>query len=178
MDIDFFKRDIQYVLLNCFVSKIPSWHIRRFFYRLCGMSIHKTARIGINTIIVSPKGIKIGKRSVVNSNCFIDGSGKVLIGKDVSISAFTKIFSCTHKTDSEIFEYTTNPVVINDNVWIGAGSIILDDSIIDEFSVIGAGCCFKGITEKGYIYYGNPAKKIKKRKLKRRYAIDFNPHFR
>ena len=74
MDWPFLKKDIQYILLNKIVCEIPSWHVRRLFYRLCGMKIHESARIGINTVIVSPGGIEIGMRSVINDNCFIDGS--------------------------------------------------------------------------------------------------------
>ena len=178
MDWPFLKKDIQYILLNRIVCKIPSWHVRCFFYRLCGMKIHESARIGINTVIVSPRGIELGMRSVINDNCFIDGSGGVYIGNDVSISAFSKVYSCSHKTDSPIFEYFTNPVEIKDNVWIAANAMILDGTVLNEFSVIGANSCFKGVTEKGYIYYGNPAKKMKKRNLNKKYAIDFHPHFR
>lgn len=67
------------------------------------MKIHSQARIGINTIIISPAGITIGQRSVVNDNCVIDGSGGVTIKNDVSISAFCKIYSCTHKIESVFF---------------------------------------------------------------------------
>lgn len=111
-------------------------------------------------------------------NCFIDGSGGVCIGNDVSISAFSKVYSCSHKTDSPFFEYFTNPVEIKDNVWIAANAMILEGTVLNEFSVIGANSCFKGVTEKGYIYYGNPAKKMKKRNLDKKYAIDYHPHFR
>ena len=68
MDWPFLKKDIQYILLNRIVCKIPFWHVRRFFYRLCGMKIHESARIGINTVIVSPRGIEIGMRSVINED--------------------------------------------------------------------------------------------------------------
>lgn len=178
MDLVFLKKDLQYMLLNRIVCSIPSWHIRRFFYRLAGMKIHPLARIGINTIIISPEKITIGDRSVINDNCVIDGSGGVVIHKDVSVSAFTKIYSCTHKTDSKIFEYTTNPVEIKDNVWIAANSTILDGTTLNEFVVIGANSCFKGEATRAGIYYGNPAQFIKNRDLDEKYEIDFHPHFR
>lgn len=69
MDWPFLKKDIQYILLNRIVCEIPSWHIRRLFYRLCGMKIHESARIGINTVIVSPGGIEIDYTTIPgNSN--------------------------------------------------------------------------------------------------------------
>lgn len=106
------------------------------------MKIGPKARIGINTVIISPKGITIGCRSVINDHCVLDGSGGITIKNDVSISAFTKIYSCTHKTDSDFFEYITNPIIIKNNVWIAANAMILDGSILNEFSVIGANSCF------------------------------------
>lgn len=69
-------------------------------------------------------------------------AGGITIKNDVSISAFTKIYSCTHKTDSDFFEYITNPIIIKNNVWIAANAMILDGSILNEFSVIGANSCF------------------------------------
>lgn len=71
MDWPFIKKDVQYIFLNRIVCLIPSWHIRCFFYRLSGMKIHKSARIGINTIIVSPQGIKIGKSYILSGVAFI-----------------------------------------------------------------------------------------------------------
>lgn len=178
MDYFFLKKDMQYMFLNRFVNRIPSWHVRRFFYELSGMKISKGARIGIKTIIVGPEGISMGARSVINDQCVLDGSGGIKIGKDVSISAFSKIYSCTHRTESDIFEYITNPVVIKDNVWIAANATILDGSTLNELAVIGANSCFKGVARAGYIYYGNPAIERRKRELKKKYKIDFHPHFR
>lgn len=40
------------------------------------------------------------------------------------------------------FEYITNPIIIKNNVWIAANAMILDGSILNEFSVIGANSCF------------------------------------
>lgn len=87
MDWAFFKKDLQYIFLNQIVSSIPSWTIRNFFYKCSGMKIGPKARIGINTVIISPKGITIGCRSVINDHCVLDGSGGITIKNDVSISA-------------------------------------------------------------------------------------------
>lgn len=79
MDWAFFKKDLQYIFLNQIVSSIPSWTIRNFFYKCSGMKIGPKARIGINTVIISPKGITIGCRSVINDHCVLDGSGGITI---------------------------------------------------------------------------------------------------
>ena len=178
IDWDFLKKDMTFIILNCLVNRIPCWRIRKKFYEGFGMKIGKGARIGLYTIIIAPQKIELGERSIINHSCFVDGSGKVIIENDVSISCFAKIISCTHSTRSEIFEYKTNPIWIKNNVWIAKEAIILDNSIIEEKAIIGSGSIFKGKAESNCIYYGNPSKKIKDRQLNKNYRIDFNPYFR
>lgn len=54
-------------------------------------------------------------------------------------------------------------VVIEDDVWIGHGSIILSGTTIGRGSIIAAGSLVTGDVEPYSIYGGNPAKKIKNR---------------
>lgn len=178
MDNMLLRSDFKYIFLNGFVRHIPCWTIRKCFYKLFGMSISDDSRIGIGTIIVAPKKIALGARSIINSYCFIDGSGGLIIEQDVSISSCSKILSATHDTSSDFFEYITHPIIIRRNAWIGSGAIILDNSELKEFTVIGAGGVFKGVSEEKGIYVGNPAKKIKTRLLDKNYPIDFHPYFR
>ena len=79
-------KDFQYIFLNNFVNNIPSWKIRKIFYQFFGMDIKKGSRIAIKTIVINPKGITLGDRSIINECCFIDGRGGLVIGTDVSIS--------------------------------------------------------------------------------------------
>ena len=70
------------------------------------------------------------------------------IGNNVSIGHNAIVHGCT----------------IKDNVLIGMGAIIMDGCIIESNSIIGAGSVVLEGThvETGYIYAGNPARKIKK----------------
>lgn len=54
-------------------------------------------------------------------------------------------------------------VVIEDDVWIGHGSIILSGTTIGRGSIIAAGSVVTGDVEPYSIYGGNPAAKIKNR---------------
>jgi acetyltransferase-like isoleucine patch superfamily enzyme len=55
-------------------------------------------------------------------------------------------------------------VVIEDDVWIGAGAKILDGVTLRKGSVIGAGAVVTKSTESYGVYAGVPAKLIKFRK--------------
>ena len=54
-------------------------------------------------------------------------------------------------------------VVIEDDVWVGHGSIILSGVTIGKGSIIAAGSVVTGNVESYSIYGGNPARKIKDR---------------
>ncbi len=173
------KYDLDYVVLNRFVNCIPSWTIRQYFYKLYGMKLNPGARIGIGSIVLHPSGIEIGHRSIVNENCFLDGRGGLSIGRDTSISTYSKIVTGSHDYNSDTFKYITNRTIIGDRVWVGTGAIILDGSIIEDRAVIGAATVIRGLVKEDAIMVGNPAKCIKKRELRNRnFRNDFKPYFR
>jgi len=172
------REGFKYIILNCFINKIPCWGIRKSLYKAFGMKIGKGSRIAIKTIVDTPQNIVIGKRSIVNEFCFLDGRGGLKIGNDVSISIYTIILSATHDSASNDFKFIDGIVEIQDNVWTGARAIILDNSIVKKRSVIGAGAVFKGNSEEDSIYIGNPATFLRRRMLKEDYAINYKPFFR
>ena len=55
------------------------------------------------------------------------------------------------------------PIIIEDDVWIGANAIILSGVTIGEGAIIGAGSVVTKNVEPYTIFAGNPAKKIKMR---------------
>ena len=171
------KFDFKYMILNHFINNIPFWNVRKFFYSLFGLKIGKQSRIGIKTVIVEPKNIKIGDRTIINENCHLDGRGGIEIENDTSISFGTVIITGTHDSNDK-FKYKTEKVIIKDHVWIGTHAIILNGSIIESYSIIGAGCVFKTKSNKNEIFVGNPARKIKERENIEDYKIEYKPFFR
>lgn len=170
--------DLQYIFLNSFVANFPSWKFRKVIYCMCGMKIGKRSRIGIGTSVVTPRGIIIGERSVINEKCYLDGRSGITIGNDVSISFGTVLITGTHSLNSDDFHYVGHEVLIEDHVWVGTHAIILDGSIIHSKAVIGAGCVFKGVADESGVYVGNPPKMIKSRNSNCNYEIDYSPFFR
>lgn len=55
-------------------------------------------------------------------------------------------------------------IIIENDVWIGANSIILDGTVIQKSAVVGAGFVVQGKLEEYVVYTGNPPKSIGKRR--------------
>lgn len=173
-----FCLDLETWFLNEIISIIPFWIIRKSVYKLLGMKIGKYSRIGIHTKIIRPHKIIIGKNTIINEYCYLDGRGGLMIGDNSSISIFTKIISASHRANSTNFEYYEKKVIIGNRVWIGCNATILDGSILKEGCIIGAGTVIKNEIEAYSVYIGNPAKKIKNRNKLIDYTIYFKPFFR
>lgn len=69
------------------------------------------------------------------------GGGTITIGNSVIIASHAVITSQTHDKCATSYRDTTvrSPIVICDNVWVGAGAIILPGIILGEGCIIGSG---------------------------------------
>ena len=107
--------------------------------------------------------IIIGEGSYINSGCVLYSGNGIVIGKDVLIAANCTFAAVNHEfrdrsrtIAAQRFMPGRGGIIIEDDVWIGAGVIILDGSVIKKGCVIGAGSMVSGTTEEYGIYAGNP----------------------
>ncbi len=111
-------------------------------------------------------GIKIGKDSLIGEYCVIRGQGGVQIGDRVYTSPFSQIIAVNH-----VFEDPSRPfveqgitaegIVIEDDVWIGAGAIITDGVRIGKGAVVAAGAVVTRDVPPHTVVAGVPAKPIR-----------------
>lgn len=94
------------------------------------------------------QSVIIGKNCLIAANCqIIDGNGHDLSFPDVENRINTK--------------GSSKPILIEDNVWIGANSIILPGVTIGKGSVISANSVVNKDVQSMVVAGGNPAKIIK-----------------
>jgi acetyltransferase-like isoleucine patch superfamily enzyme len=122
-----------------------------------------------SSIIVKKKAsLQIGENFKM-SNSAIYCAEKITIGDNVMIGGSCRIWDTDfHPLDSKSRmdnpneDYSTKPIVIADNVFIGGFSIILKGVVIGDGSIIGAGSVVSKSVPPGEIWGGNPAAFIKK----------------
>ena len=176
-----FLIDCYMFFLNHIIRHVPFYCIRRLFYTIAGMKIGKTSRILMGVYIQNPKGITIGEHCYINEFCMLDGRGGLTIKDNVSLSMYTKTLTATHDSNSSKFDYVEEPIVLEENVWTGIGSIILPGTRLPKGVIIAAGSVAikNTIYEEKNVYSGVPAKKIGVRKYKDLYQLpDWKPRFR
>jgi len=141
-----------------------------------GASIGENCYIG-HFVVIRPEAI-IGNNSHVRAHCFIAAEAE--IGSYVQVMQLSNIcrnciiedrvfvgMGCMTTNTKKIaylreYEDRNTPPIIKYGAIIGAGVTILPGVTIGENSSIGAGSVITRDTEPEYLYYGNPAKKIRK----------------
>lgn len=108
-------------------------------------------------IITARNNAKIESGGVsLNYNCIIVAYEEILIGKGTIIGPNVCIYDHDHdfRVNGGIHagSYRTEPVHIGENVWIGAGCIILKGTTIGNNCVIAAGSVVTGNVEPNSIY--------------------------
>ena len=163
-------RALNYVT-NHMVSRVPSFALRRLFYRhVLGMTLGPGCGIHLGCYIwfygpghVRRSGSRIGANTRVNRDCCLDARGTIEIGDNVSISPEVMILTTDHRYDSDDFALQSRPVVIEDNVWIGARALILPGTTIGRGAVIAAGAVVSRDVSPMTVVAGVPARAVGKR---------------
>jgi acetyltransferase-like isoleucine patch superfamily enzyme len=109
--------------------------------------------------------IMIGSGTYINRNTMIDAHESVEIGRDCMIGPQCYITDGDHGYDKGALiknqPITSEPVKIEDNVWIGAGSVILKGVTIGSGAIVGAGSVVTKSVQPDTIHAGNPARFIR-----------------
>lgn len=112
--------------------------------------------------------ICIGDDCSLNPYSIVYGHGGVRIGNGVRIAAHTVIIPANHTAvaEGQILReapLTARGIQIDDNVWLGAGSRILDGVRIGRNAVVGAGSVVTKPVPADTTVAGVPARVIKQR---------------
>ena len=106
-----------------------------------------------------------------NPNIYIQANNGLIIGNNVGFGSGTKIISANHSHTNHSNHTKTPPIIIGNNVFIGANSVLLPGIKIGDNVVIGAGSIVCKDISANSIAVGNPCKVIKE---KSKYTEDFS----
>ncbi|KPZ51746.1 Galactoside O-acetyltransferase [Pseudoalteromonas sp. P1-13-1a] len=112
--------------------------------------------------------ITIGDRSFININCTVldapINEGAICIGDDCLFGPNVQLLAVSHAVNPTQRLNKDNfaaPITIGNNVWIGAGVIVLAGVTIGDNAVVGAGSVVTKNVEANTVVAGNPVREIR-----------------
>ncbi|MFI1184040.1 sugar O-acetyltransferase [Streptomyces sp. NPDC020799] len=108
--------------------------------------------------------ISIGADTFVNFGAVFLDAAPITIGTDVQIGPNVQLVTPTHALDPELRRAGWDrglPIVVGDNVWLGAGVIVCPGVTIGENTVVGAGAVVTRDLPAGVLAFGNPARVVR-----------------
>lgn len=156
---------------NAFINKLPSRHIRKWYYQLLGAKFGKGTLPSRRVEILLPKALKLGDRVAIGWFAELDARGGITIGNDTNISSHVKIITGSHDVDASDFIAEFYPVKIGHHCWIGTGATILQGVKIGDGAVVASGAVVTKDIPPYEIWGGVPAKKIRNRTKDIKYKV-------
>jgi len=150
--------------------------IKKIFLKQKGIIIHNNCTFSgvefLGKAIIEPycrlngdSKITIGNNFYMNAGCHL--LGEITIGDDVMIGPKTVIWGRDHGISKEkpmkYQPHYKKPIIIGNDVWIGANVTILKGVNISDGVVVGAGSVVTKDIPEYAIVVGNPAKVVKYR---------------
>lgn len=141
------------LLVKCFfVQKILG--INRF----AKWPVHWSSKVG------AASKISWGNRCPgLSMGCHIDGRNGIQFGQNVWVGPRVSIISMNHNPNNYHEYIKCNPIIIGDNCWLAANSVILPGVELGSHTVIASGAVVtKSFKEGNQVLAGVPARIVKK----------------
>jgi acetyltransferase-like isoleucine patch superfamily enzyme len=137
--------------------------IRELFSKLIGKTVDRTFAMFPPFYTDCGKNISVGKNVFINSGCRFQDQGGIIIGDGVLIGHNVVLATLNHDIDPrKRSTMYPAPIVIGNNVWIGANATVVPGVTIGDGAVIAAGAVVIKDVPANVIVGGVPAKIIKK----------------
>lgn len=140
--------------------------LKRSLWRWAGAKIGRNVRICSSAFILGAGELIIGDETWIGHQVFIETGSKVSIGSYVDIGPRVYIGTGSHKIDVEgkhtAGEGTSEAIVIEDGVWLGANAIVLPGTTIGKKTLVGSGALVTRSLEPFCVAIGIPARSVRK----------------
>lgn len=179
------KHALDWLIMNQRDAR-PRWYVRLLAPLYQHRGRHSKIYFSVRMDTPPYRRFSLGRHSVIESFTCINNAvgdvvigdhtriglhntviGPVTIGSHVNIAQSVTVTALNHNFDKPGIRIdqqgiTTRPIVIGDDVWIGAGAVILPGVTIGSHCVVAAGAVVTTDVPDGTLVAGIPAKTVRK----------------
>lgn len=143
----------------------PFSGLKVFILRVFGAKIGLGVVIKPNVNIKYPWKLSIGNHVWIGEQVWIDNLDEVVIEDHCCVSQGAMLLCGNHNYSKSSFDLIAKPIHLEKGVWIGAFSIVTPGVICETHSVLAVKSVATKNLDTYAIYQGNPAIKVRERKI-------------
>jgi putative colanic acid biosynthesis acetyltransferase WcaF len=146
-------------------TPVPMHGWRRLLLRCFGATIHSTAKVYPSVRVWYPPNLAMAEHSCLGPqvNCYC--MDRIEIGPYALVSQGAYLCGGTHDVDDPHFQLITKPILIGRDAWVAAEAFVGPGVAVGDRAVLGARAVTVKNLDEDWIYVGNPAKSLRRRKL-------------
>ncbi len=133
--------------------------------RIFGARIGKGVILKPGINIKYPWNLDVGDHTWIGENAWLDSLAPIIIKSHVCISQGAYLCTGNHDWKDPRFGLIVKPIIIEEGAWIGSHAMVMHGVTVGSHSVITAGSVVSKDTEPFSIYTGNPARKVRERRI-------------
>lgn len=157
--------NVAWLLLASWTPRqLHAW--RRFLLRAFGARMAATADVRGSARVWHPPHLAMAERTVIGPrvNCY--NMAPISLGAGALVSHDAHLCAGSHDIDSPAFQLVARPIAIGAEAWIAAEAFVGPGVTVGEGAVLGArGAAFRDL-EPWAVYSGNPAQKLRSRRMR------------
>lgn len=138
---------------------------RVFLLRCFGCKTSGQPEVAASAIIKMPWNLEMEHHATIGHKAEIYNLGKVVMKARSTVAQHCYICTGSHDLSIPILPLMTSPIIICEDAWIGARSMVLPGVTIHKGAVVAANSNVTRDVEPWVIVGGNPARVIKKREI-------------
>ena len=136
------------------------WVLTRF-----GARVGRGVVIKPNVHVKYPWLLEIGDNAWIGERSWIDNFTNVSIGANAVVSQGAYLCTGNHDWSDPSMGLIVKPIRVEDGAWVGAFSRIGPGVTVGRNAVVTIGSVLLRDAEAGWVYQGNPASKVKERRI-------------
>lgn len=158
--------NILWPLTTWFLPRSLGMGWKRSLLRMFGANVHPTAQVYSSARIYYPANLTMEAYSCLADGVECYNVAPVTVGAHSTISQGTLLCTASHDITDSHHRLVTAPIMIEDQVWIGARAYIGMGVVVRQGAVVGATASVYKTVEPWTVVGGNPARFIKKREIR------------
>ena len=158
--------NILWPLTTWFLPRSLGMGWKRSLLRMFGAKVHPTAQVYSSARIYYPANLTMEAYSCLADGVECYNVAPVTVGAHSTISQGSLLCTASHDITDFHHRLVTAPIMIEDQVWIGARAYIGMGVVVRQGAVVGATASVYKTVEPWTVVGGNPARFIKKREIR------------